>query len=136
MAEESWTADGVGNIATDVAEFGQRDVFQAFAASIETFVDFNRGFPHKTVGSIASAPEEEVFSPRNPGLPVVIIEGQAQQGGRFFWFAGGSQGRFLWKLAGESGLFTIEKMLQSVIGRVSTVYRWRFFLAFESDGWC
>jgi len=90
-------ADGVGNIAADVAEFGQRDVFQAFTASIETFVDFKGGFPHKAMGSITSAPEEEVFSPRNPGLPVVIIEGQAQQGGRFFGFLGSSHGGILWK---------------------------------------
>jgi hypothetical protein len=95
IAEESWTADGVGNIAADVAEFGQRDFFQPFTASIEAFVDFYRGFTHKTVRIDASAPKKEVFSARNPGLPVVIIEGQAQQGGRFFWFGGRSHGRFL-----------------------------------------
>jgi hypothetical protein len=94
-AKESGTADGVGNIAADVAEFGQRDVFQPFTASIKAFVDFNRGFPHKRMGINASAPEKEVFSARNPGLPVVIIEGQAQQGGRFFGFVGRSHGGIL-----------------------------------------
>jgi hypothetical protein len=95
MAYESWMADGVRDIAADIAEFGQGDVFQPFTASIEAFVDFNGGFLHETVGIIASAPEEEVFSPRNPGLPVVIIEGQAQQGGRFFRFVGCTHGGIL-----------------------------------------
>jgi len=36
------------------------------------------------VGIIASAPEEEVFSPRNPGLSIVIIEGHASKAADFF----------------------------------------------------
>jgi hypothetical protein len=65
----------------DVAEFGQRYVFQPFTAPIKAFVDFNRGFPHKRMRSVTSTPKKEVFSASNPGLPVIIIEGQTQQGG-------------------------------------------------------
>jgi len=84
MAEESWTADGIGNIAADVAEFGQRDVFQPFTASIETFVDFNRGFPHKTVRSIASAPEEK-FSPRVTRVcPSLLSKARPSKAADFF----------------------------------------------------
>jgi len=50
----------------DVAEFGQRDVFQPFTAFIEAFVDFNGSFLHKRMSIFTSAPKEEIISASLP----------------------------------------------------------------------
>jgi hypothetical protein len=68
----------------DIAKFRNGDVFQAFSAAVEVFVDFEGRFLHYGVRIFASTPKEEILPSRYPGLVVVFVEAQSQQGSGFF----------------------------------------------------
>ena len=68
------TTDRIFHLVADIAKFVDRNIFQAFAAPIEVFVDFDRRLLHHGVSIFASTPEEEVFPSRNSGLVVILVE--------------------------------------------------------------
>jgi hypothetical protein len=98
-SQELW----IDYFADDVADFGDGRVFQAFAAFIEAFVDFDGGFLHHGVRFLASAEQEEVLAAGETGFAVLVVEGQPEQGGGFAGFVGGSHGCLLSKLGDGPG---------------------------------
>ena len=86
MNQTLLSADRIFHLVADIAEFLGRDVFQAFAASVEVFIDFERRFLHDGVRIFTSPPKEEILALRDSGLIVILVETQAEQSGRFFWF--------------------------------------------------
>ena len=83
-------AGRIFDVVADIAEFADRCVFQAFAPPVEVLVDLQGCFLHYGVRLLAPAAKQEVFSPREPGVTILAIKGQPQQGGRLAMFVGGS----------------------------------------------
>jgi hypothetical protein len=75
----SLPADRVLHLVANIAEFLNRDVFQAFTASVEVFVDFQGRFLHHRMRILTPTPKEEVFTLRDARLIVVFVEAQAEQ---------------------------------------------------------
>lgn len=84
----SRSLDRFGDIAADVAEVADRHFLEPFSAFVELFVDLDGCFLHDGMSLLAAADKKEVPSPGEASLPVVIVERQPQDRGRFGTFIG------------------------------------------------
>lgn len=79
-------------VPADVSQFLGRGVFQAFPLPIEVFVDLHSRLLHDGMSILASAKQDEILPPCQPGVAIIVVEGQPQQGGRFLWRIGSFHG--------------------------------------------
>jgi hypothetical protein len=85
----SVAGDRIVHVAADVAEIAHGDVFQTLTSSVEVLVDLQGRFLHRGVCSLAAAVEDEILAARQPGVTIVVVEGQSEQGGGFALLIGG-----------------------------------------------
>ena len=70
-----------GYLAADIPQLADGDVFETFAAVIKLFVDLDGRLLHDGVRVVRSSAEDVVLPAGQPGVAVVMVKGQPQQGG-------------------------------------------------------
>ena len=74
----------------DIAKFLQRGVLKPFALPVKMLVDLHGRLLHHGVGFLGTADKDEIIAARQPGMAVIVIEGNAEERGR----SGGGLGGF------------------------------------------